>query len=130
MNALSNTPAFALATTIALSAGAAAAGNQPTHCADYQFAYVDAASIQATCVNADGVPVTVTAPLPGIENLNGRLVLAAGRSSFQQTCGAIAVKATPDGLTLSASCHQARGEYVPSEIALPGFREAMAGLAY
>jgi len=111
-----------LGSTVVLTAAApamAASGFQNT-CSNISFAYdaSSTATITAMCLKADGSANGSRLVLTGISNQNGKLVLGAGPSTFQKSCGSITINTSASGATLSALCRNSGGVVSSSSVPL------------
>lgn len=102
-----------LGSTVVLTAAApaSAASGFQNSCSNIAFAY-DAAStatITAMCLKADGSANSSRLVLTGISNQGGKLVMGSGPSTFQKSCGSIAITTSASGATLTALCRTASG---------------------
>jgi hypothetical protein len=88
-------------------------------CSEIRFAYSgNNATIQATCVRADGSPNPTSLTLSGISNDNGQLKTGSGPSTFQKSCGNIQIFIDGPGVTLSALCRMTAGSANPTSLPL------------
>ena len=115
-----------LSACIVMAAGAAFAGGHggstfQNTCSEIRFAYQgNEATIQAVCLRADGSAVAASTPIMGISNQDGKLTMSGGASSFQQSCGNIGLEVLLEGVTLSANCRRANGQFLETAIDLNG----------
>jgi hypothetical protein len=79
-------------------------------CSEIRFAYSgNQATLNAVCLKADGTANATSLTLQGISNQNGKLVQGGGSSTFQQSCGSIAILVDGPYVTLSALCRTISG---------------------
>ena len=123
--------AAVLAVAFAAVAFAQASTFQNT-CSNISFAYVNnQATLQATCLRANGTANPSSLTLVGISNQNGQLVQSGtGASTFQQSCGNIQISASGSGATLSALCRTSSGSSVSASIPLTGIGNNNGSLSY
>ena len=110
MKSIVLTAAFGLA---ALCAASPASANStfPYTCSNtsFQWSASGQATIVSTCLQANGMPHQTSLVLMGISNQNGHLTQSSGGSTFQQSCGSIAVNTQGPVVTLSAYCRTSSG---------------------
>lgn len=103
-----------------LVAGPASADSTfPYTCSNAVFAYSgNNATLQATCLMANGSPHASSLTLMGISNQNGQLKQGTGASTFQSSCGSIKIIANGPIVTLSAYCRTTAGGSNSSSLSL------------
>ncbi len=104
------TAAIAVAAAFAASP-AAASSTFPYTCSNtsFQWSASGQATIASTCLQANGAPHATSLVLMGISNQNGHLTQGSGNSTFQQSCGSIAISTSGPVVTLSAYCRMSNG---------------------
>jgi len=111
--------AFGLAALFAASP-ANANSTFPYTCSNTSFQYTSTglATIQSTCLQSNGMPHQTTLLLKGIGNQNGKLVQGTGNSTFQQSCGSIALMIEGPIVTLTAYCRMSNGSSNSTSLSL------------
>ena len=106
----------------ALFAAQPAAANStfPYTCSNTSFAWnaAGAATIESTCLQANGMPHATSLTLTGISNQNGHLTQGTGASTFQQSCGSIQILTTGPVVTLSAYCRTSSGSSISTSLSI------------
>ncbi|HUJ48439.1 MAG TPA: CVNH domain-containing protein [Rhizomicrobium sp.] len=106
----------------AFSAASPASANStfPYTCSNTSFQYspTGQAAIQSTCLQANGMPNRTILILAGISNQNGKLVQGPGASTFQQSCGSIAIMTEGPIVTLTAYCRMSNGSSNSTSLSL------------
>lgn len=101
---------FVCLLTVATASPAFAASTFQNTCSETRFAYSgNQATLNAVCLKADGTANATSLTLQGISNQNGKLVQGGGSSTFQQSCGNIAILVDGPYVTLSALCRTISG---------------------
>ncbi|MFZ3351489.1 MAG: CVNH domain-containing protein [Xanthobacteraceae bacterium] len=101
---------FVCLLTVATASPAFAASTFQNTCSEIRFAYSgNQATLNAVCLKADGAANATSLTLQGISNQNGKLVQGGGSSTFQQSCGNIAILVDGPYVTLSALCRTISG---------------------
>jgi hypothetical protein len=117
---MSATAIRTVAVLLALTAAPAFAGNctfQQT-CSNIDFAYSgDKPAIEAMCLRANGTPNKTSLILTGISNQNGKLTQGGGASSFQESCGNVAIS-VDSGAEPTAFCCTISGSSEPTSLPL------------
>lgn len=103
-----------------LAAPANASSTFPSTCSNTSFQYSASgqATIQSTCLMANGMPHQTSLVLMGISNQNGKLTQGSGDSTFQKSCGSIQVLANTPNVTLSAYCRASSGQSDATSLSL------------
>lgn len=107
--------AFGLAFGIAGSASAAESTFQNS-CSDIKLA-ADGMTITAQCKKNDGTPVPASYALQGVHNVDGKLSMGEGASTYQQTCDTVRLQHNAKMARLTAICKTKNGR--PSNTQLP-----------
>lgn len=104
--------AASAAIALAFAAAPASANSTfPYTCSNTSFEWNAAgmATMQSTCLQANGQPHMTSLVLMGISNQNGHLTQGSGASTFQQSCGSIQIIINGPVVTLSAYCRMSNG---------------------
>lgn len=109
-----------IALTVSATSALASSTFQQT-CSNIEFAFSGSTpTITAMCLTEAGLPNATSLTIAGISNQNGILTRTGGASTFQKSCGSIAVETDQIGASLIAICRKSNGEFSESSIDLPG----------
>ena len=108
-----------LALSIVLGAGGSVSAAESTFqnsCSDIKLA-ADGTTITAQCKKQNGTPIPASYTLQGVHNLDGKLSMGEGASTYQQSCDTVRLQHNAKMARLTAICKTQNGR--PSNTQLP-----------